>query len=151
MRSSHREVYRRKPIGAVGAGVSRILHMSATPVSSGGFHRLCSGRNLSSTGNAISDYTLDKWDKKMADTHYQLSLPRRTVVGWGQSYAIAKDTLNKNGNILYLDSKKACEAMAKSLRDQGASNVYAFYSGCGLKPADFGSDYVCCATDIVGC
>lgn len=62
VRSSHSEVYRRKPTGAVGTGVSRILHMSATPVSSGGFHRLCSGRNLSSTGNAISDYTLDKWD-----------------------------------------------------------------------------------------
>lgn len=40
--------------------------------------------------------------------------------------------------------------MTKSLRNQGASNVYAFYSECGLKPADFGTDYVCCATDIVG-
>lgn len=40
--------------------------------------------------------------------------------------------------------------MAKSLRNQGASNVHAFYSGCSLKPADFGTDYVCCATDIVG-
>lgn len=36
------------------------------------------------------------------------------------------------------------------MRDQGAKNVYAFYSGCGLKPSDFGTDYVCCATNIVG-
>lgn len=41
VRGSDREVYRRKPIGESGTGKTRILHMSATPVSGSGFHRLC--------------------------------------------------------------------------------------------------------------
>lgn len=94
VRSSDREVYRRKLVGEKGSGKTRILDMSATPVSGLGFHRLCSGKNLSATGSVITDYTLEKWDKKMETTHYCLTLPRRDVVGWGQSYAIAKDTLN---------------------------------------------------------
>lgn len=114
VRSSDREVFRRNPIGERGVGKTRILHMTAIPVSGLNFHRLCAGKNLSATGSAITDYTLEKWDKNIESTHYCLALPRRDVVGWGQSYAIARDTLDRNGSILFLDSKKASDTMARA-------------------------------------